>query len=124
MRERLIEIIFEANENSRAYYLEEKAKQLFGKCLRMFFFYQKKDVYETLMLHDYGFYKFAKFQNFIEDRAVECQYLKPLFKSREQFHIYDECSQLIGACFGFLDLRLKNKPDEARIASKIAKRVF
>ena len=124
VRERLIQIIYEANENNRSYYLEERSKQLFGKCLRMFFFYQKKDVYETLMLHDYGFYKFAKFANYIEDRAVECTYLKPLFRTREQFHSYDACSQLIGACFQFLDLRLKNKPNEAKIGSKIAQIVF
>ena len=99
----------------------------------MFFFYQKKDVYETLMLHDYGFYKFASFKNYIDHHAEEeaesqdpdgeTQF-QPLFKTREQFHSYDECSQLIGSCFLFLDLRLKNKPNEAKLVSKIAMKVF
>ena len=71
VRERLIQILFEANENNRAYYLDERVKQLFGRCLRLFFFYQKKDVYETLMLHDYGFYKFAKFKNYIDHHGPD-----------------------------------------------------
>ena len=126
VRERLVQILYEANENNRAYYLEEKTKQLFGKCLRMFFFYQKKDVYETLMLHDYGFYKFAKFKNYIDHHTLEedNENLQPLFKTREQFHCYDECSQLIGSCFQFLDLRLKNKDLDGKVGSKIAKKVF
>lgn len=73
VREKLIKIIFEANENNRAYYLEERSKQIFGRCLRLFFFYQKKDVYETLMLHDYGFYQFAKFTNYIDDKEKETE---------------------------------------------------
>lgn len=92
VRERLVQILYEANEKNRAYYLDERTKQLFGRCLRLFFFYQKKDVYETLMLHDYGFYQFAKFKNFIDHNGVEHEHLKPLFETREQFQIYDECS--------------------------------
>ena len=47
--------------------MEEKAKQLFGRCLRLFFFGQRKDVYESLMLHDYAFYKFDSFKNYLEN---------------------------------------------------------
>ena len=90
VRERLVKIIYEANEYNRAYYLEEKTKQLFGRCLRLFFFYQKKDVYETLMLHDYGFYKFEKFENFIDHNQKEKKeddqlkdHIKPLFATRD-----------------------------------------
>ena len=39
VREKLVKIIYEANEFNRGYYLEEKIKQLFGRCLRLFFFY-------------------------------------------------------------------------------------
>ena len=85
VRERLVQIIYEANENNRAYYLEERVKQLFGRCLRMFFFYQKKDVYETLMLHDYGFYQFARFKNYVDHGKDGEAYpqLAPLFTTRE-----------------------------------------
>lgn len=77
------------------------------------------------MLHDYGFYQFAKFKNYIDHKGKESELqLEPLFESRDQFHYYDECSQLIGACFQFLELRLKNKPNEAKVGSKIAQKVF
>lgn len=74
------------------------------------------------MLHDYGFYKFEKFANYLD--SPESQGLKPLFTTREQFLRYDECSQLIGACFQFLDLRLKCKAYEGKIASKLASTIF
>jgi hypothetical protein len=38
-RERLVASFFMVNERSRAYYLEEKTKQLFSRCLRLFFSY-------------------------------------------------------------------------------------
>ena len=51
---------------SRAYYMNDQAKGLFNKSLRLFFFFQKKDAYETMMMHDYGFYQFEKFQNYLD----------------------------------------------------------
>jgi hypothetical protein len=95
---------------------------LFGRCLRLFFFYQKKEVYETLMLHDYGFYKFEKFDNYLT--GPEKDHLRPLFTTRVQFLVYDECSLMIGCCFQFLELRLRSKEYEGKIASKIANKVF
>ncbi len=39
IKARILEALFKSNEDSRSYYLEEKAKQLFSRCLRLFFFY-------------------------------------------------------------------------------------
>ena len=83
------------------------------------------------MLHDYGFYKFEKFENYIDnnekvekDETKSKNHLKPLFETRDQFMRYDECSQMIGACFQLLELRLKNKCSEAKIASKLCTKIF
>ena len=79
------------------------------------------------MLHDYGFYKFEKFDNYIQNSesiSREKDHLMSLFKTEAQFQRYDECSQMIGACYQLLEMRLKNKAAEARIGSKIAKKVF
>ena len=56
LKEKIGNIFFRANEFSRAYYMEDTTKALFNKCLRLFFFFQKRDAYETMMMHDYGFY--------------------------------------------------------------------
>jgi hypothetical protein len=64
-REKIIQILYSANEKNRSYYLKENPKALFSRCLRLFFVYQRMDTYETLMLHDYGFYKFEKFTNYV-----------------------------------------------------------
>lgn len=78
------------------------------------------------MLHDYGFYKFEKFDNYINGLTSSEQntHLQPLFATRKQFIIYDECSKIIGCCFQFLDLRLRSKEYEGKVASKIANKVF
>ncbi len=41
------------------------------------------DTYETLMLHDYGFYKFEKFKNYTQNWSEDLPYLQPLFTSRD-----------------------------------------
>ena len=66
------------------------------------------DTYETLMLHDYGFYQFEKFRNYTQHKDV-CDYLKPLFENRDQFVAFDESSQIISACMQYYELRIKNK---------------
>jgi len=78
------------------------------------------------MLHDYGFYKFEKFENYMDNKedGDTKEHLKPLFQSRDQFLRYDECSQMIGACFALLELRMKAKENEAKIASKICNKIF
>ena len=86
-------------------------------------------------MHDYGFYKFEKFENYTDSvdalaaaensqEVPECNVALPLFQERNQFLRYDECSQLIGACMQFMELRLKDKQKEQKIAWSIAKRVF
>lgn len=35
----ILKALFQANDNNRAYYLEEQTKSLFQRCLRLFFFY-------------------------------------------------------------------------------------
>lgn len=44
------------------------------------------------MLHDYGFYKFEKFDNYLnaKERASIESYLMPIFEQRSQFVNYDE----------------------------------
>lgn len=90
MRKKIVDELYKINENSRSYYLDVKVKQLFQRCLRLYFFYQKKDAYETLMLHDYGFYKFEQFQNFLSHKHLNQPYLQPIFNERTQFINYDE----------------------------------
>lgn len=46
--------------------MEDQSKSIFNKCLRLFFFFQKKDAYETMMMHDYGFYQFEKYENYLD----------------------------------------------------------
>ena len=46
--------------------MEDKIKSLFNKCLRLFFFFQKRESYETMMMHDYGFYQFEKYENYLD----------------------------------------------------------
>ena len=89
--------------------------------MRLFFVYQRMDTYETLMLHDYGFYKFEKFKNFTEHRSEGLPYLQPLFSSRDQNITYDESSQMISACMKYYELKLKNKDYQGKLASKIVK---
>lgn len=66
VKHKIIDAFFRANENSRSYYLEESSKQLFSRCLRLFFFYQKRDVFESLLLNDYGFYRFCPYKNYLD----------------------------------------------------------
>lgn len=66
VKQRILEAFFRANENSRAYYLDDATKQLFLRCLRLFFFYQRKDVYETLLINDCGFYRYYPNKNFLD----------------------------------------------------------
>lgn len=120
-REKLVAILFAANENNRSYYLSTTAKSLFSRCMRLFFVYQRMDTYETLMLHDYGFYKFEKFKNYTEHRNEGHPYLQPLFASRDQNITYDESSQMITACMKYYELKLKNKDYQGKLASKIVK---
>ncbi len=117
MKNRILEALFKSNENSRSYYLEEKSKQLFSRCLRLFFFYQKRDVFESLLQHDYGFYRFfpcrnyLDFHNFQKGKTLEenfsyhptdSTFLKPIFKNITDFLNYDEANQIISACFEYL----------------------
>jgi len=45
------------------------------------------------MLHDYGFYKFEKFSNYIENKDdLEGTIVKPLFATRTDWLRYDDCS--------------------------------
>ena len=78
-------MIFEANDRARAYYINHEFKKLIQRCMRLFFFFQKKEAYETLMMHDYGFYKFEKYDNYLD--AKEKGDLKgkngPIFENRE-----------------------------------------
>ena len=90
LREKLLKILYAANESNRAYFMSPRPKALFQRCMRLFFVYQRMDTYETLMLHDYGFYRFEKFENFTQNRSVNKTYLQPLFESREQWVTYDE----------------------------------
>ena len=60
--------MFRANEMSWGYYMEDKIKALFNKGLRLFFFFQKRDAYETMMMHDYGFYQFEKYENYLDHK--------------------------------------------------------
>jgi hypothetical protein len=39
LKQRILEAFFRHNDNSRSYYLDERTKQLFSRCLRLFFFY-------------------------------------------------------------------------------------
>jgi hypothetical protein len=66
LKQRILEAFYRANEKSRAYYLEEGVKSLFSRCLRLFFFYQKRDVFESLLLNDYGFYTFYPVKNYLD----------------------------------------------------------
>ncbi len=79
------------------------------------------DTYETLMLHDYGFYKFEKFTNYVSHRGQNLTHLKPIFETRFQYLRYDECSQLITAFMKYYDLRIRNKEYQGILASKITK---
>mgnify|MGYP006131575559 CR=1 FL=1 len=56
--------------------MEDKIKSLFNKCLRLFFFFQKRESYETMMMHDYGFYQFEKYENYL-DYKMEKESLDP-----------------------------------------------
>jgi hypothetical protein len=117
--------------------MEDNTKALFNKCLRLFFFFQKKDAYETMMMHDYGFYEFQKYENYLDQKEKkekaelegeefeEKTWLStPLFESREQLVIHDECYQIMCSNFEFLGLRLKKKDIESKIGSKVIKPIL
>eukprot|EP00347_Sterkiella_histriomuscorum_P003951 403362310 len=95
-------------------------------CLRLFFFYQKKDAYETLLDHDYGFYRYESFKNYLSNRESDPNNdnLKPIFQCREDFLAFDEASQVIGSTFEFLQMGLKRRDMEAKVAKKIIKQAL
>ena len=39
LKAKVLDALYRANDNSRSYYLEDQSKHLFGRCLRLFFFY-------------------------------------------------------------------------------------
>ena len=51
----------------------------------------------------------------------DSQILQPIFQNREDFLNYDESNQVISACFDYLQMNLKKKEREGKIASKIVK---
>jgi hypothetical protein len=48
----------------------------------------------------------------------------PLFETREQLIIFDECYQIMCSNFEFLNLRLKKKDLESKIGSKVIKPIL
>lgn len=126
--------------------MEDTVKALFNKCLRLFFFFQKKDAYETMMMHDYGFYQFEKYENYLDHKTlreqatlsqIDSQLMDlsqsqsstayketPLFASREQLLIHDECYQVMCSNFEFLSLRLKKKDLDQKIGCKVIKPIL
>jgi hypothetical protein len=51
-------------------------------------------------------------------------FLKPIFKNITDFLNYDESNQIISACFEYLQMNLKKKESEGKVASKIVKKVL
>ena len=50
--------------------------------------------------------------------------MKPIFESRKDFLSYDDCGQVISACFDFLAMHFKQKDLEGKISSKILKQIL
>lgn len=94
-------------------------KELFNRCMRLFFVFQRQEAYEQLMLHDYGFYKFEKFQSYTQNKNLK--HSKPLFETRQQWLVYDECQQVISSFMQYYDLKIKQKDYQGKLGYKMAK---
>ena len=99
--------------------------------MRLFFFFQRKEAYETLMMHDYGFYRFEQYHNYLGYKDLLSQnkhqgYFenKPIFETRDQFITYDLCYQVTCSCFDFLGYRLKRKDIDRKLGSKLIKPIL
>ena len=82
--------------------LNPLAKSIVQRCADLFFFYQTDEPFVSLQLHDYGFFQYEQFENYMTDgrhRATllsqpftqidlgllteEHPYLKPIFRTRQ-----------------------------------------
>ena len=89
--------------------MNARVKALVTRCANLFFFYQlgDDDAFKRLQMHDYGFYQYQKFENYLtyqEELHKKVQlkrqsftdilpdehpYLKPLFRTRSDLLVYD-----------------------------------
>lgn len=75
--------------------LDLRTVTLINRCANLFFFYQSEDPFQQLQMHDYGFFKYENFENFMShaqsnvDLFNDHKYLKPVFRDRDQFLLYD-----------------------------------
>jgi len=88
-REKILKSLHGVNEG-KSHCLVESVKAVFARCVRLFFFFQRKDAYETLLIHDYGFYKFESFRNYLANKEEGLPFLQPIFRERAELVEYDE----------------------------------
>jgi hypothetical protein len=89
--------------------LDPKAVSLVFRCANLFFFYQSDDPFGQLQMHDYGIYQYEEFENYMDfkeeqeektenvrksDLFKEHPYLKPIFRTRSSFLLYDILSKV------------------------------
>ena len=88
--------------------------------MNLFFFYQS-DIESLLSTHDFGFYQYEKFLNYLDHSKTSCSgALKPVFQDRNQFLEYDLMNIFSGSLFMIEEMKLKDPEILGRLAQKIA----
>ena len=88
------------------------------RSMNLFFFYQS-DIESLLSTHDFGFYQYQKFQNFLDHSNSENTHiLKPVFTSRNLFLEYDLMNFFIQSLQQIEEMKLK----DTKILGSLAKK--
>eukprot|EP00347_Sterkiella_histriomuscorum_P004973 403358381 len=124
-----VRFIINGNGDQMLFKIDNKILNLLNRCMNLFFFYQTSDPFEQLNMHDYGFYQYEEFQNYLtyqnqiktKSRKEYAQYLKPIFKKRNQFIKYDAFTQLQVAFEQVKEMKIKKPSILGTLCRKLSK---
>ena len=90
----------------------------------MFFFYQS-DIESLLSTHDFGFYQYQKFQNYLDHSSPDnAHILKPVFTSRNTFLEYDLMTVFIQSLQQIEEMKLKDTKILGLLAKKTTQEIL
>lgn len=105
--------------------------------MNLFYFYQVPDPFDALNMLDYGHHEYENYRNFLnhspefmEDSIksksdpIYSEVLKPMFKKRSQFVLFDAFDKLLSAFSHLADMKIKKPAVMGKICRKLAKHLI
>jgi hypothetical protein len=93
--------------------------------MSLFFFYQA-DIESLLSTHDFGFYQYQQFKNYLDHsnkNPSQESILKPVFGERKQFLEYDLLNTFSGSLYLIEEMKLKDPVILGKLANQIASKL-